>query len=60
VVHAPVELVEPEPARVLGIDETRFGRPRWRPYGVHAEGRIQWQRICGMFVDILGDQALWG
>jgi hypothetical protein len=28
VVHALVELVEPEPGRVLGMDETRFGRPR--------------------------------
>ena len=26
--------VEPEPARVLGMDETRFGRPRWLPDGV--------------------------
>jgi transposase len=28
VTHGAVELVEPEPVRVLGMDETRFGRPR--------------------------------
>jgi transposase len=28
-----VELVEPEPVAVLGMDETRFGRPRWLPDG---------------------------
>ena len=36
VAHGAVELVEPEPVRVLGMDETRFGRPRWRPDGVPA------------------------
>src|ERR687889_1052723 len=35
VTHGAVELVEPEPVAVLGMDETRFGRPRWRPDGVH-------------------------
>jgi transposase len=39
VVYAAVELVEPEPATVLGMDETRFGRPRWLPDGVHDDGR---------------------
>ncbi len=29
VAHADVVLGEPEPARVLGIDETRGGKPRW-------------------------------
>jgi hypothetical protein len=29
VVHAGAQLAEPEPVRVLGMDETRFGRPRW-------------------------------
>ena len=33
VVHGAVELVEPEPTTVLGMDETRFGRPRWLPDG---------------------------
>jgi hypothetical protein len=41
-VHAVAELVEPEPTRVLGMDETRFGRPRWLPDGTHDDGRIQW------------------
>jgi transposase len=29
VAYAARELAEPEPTTVLGIDETRFGRPRW-------------------------------
>ena len=33
VARGAVELVEPEPVRVLGMDETRFGRPRWLPDG---------------------------
>ena len=33
VVHGAVELVEPAPVTVLGMDETRFGRPRWLPDG---------------------------
>jgi transposase len=63
VVHGAVELVEPEPVRVLGMDETRFGRPRWLPDGVHADGRIRWQRTDPWetgFVDIAGKQALMG
>ena len=63
VVHGAVELAEPEPVRVLGMDETRFGRPRWLPDGVHADGRIRWQRTDPWetgFVDITGDQALLG
>ena len=35
VTRGAVELVEPEPVRVLGMDETRFGRPRWLPDGHH-------------------------
>jgi transposase len=63
VVHAAVELVEPEPTAVLGMDETRFGRPRWLPDGEHADGRIRWVRTDPWetgFVDITGDQALLG
>jgi transposase len=63
VVHGAVELVEPEPVRVLGMDETRFGRPRWLPDGAHADGRIRWQRTDPWetgFVDITGKQALVG
>jgi len=63
VVHGAVELVEPEPVRVLGMDETRFGRPRWLADGVHADGRIRWQRTDPWetgFVDLTGEQALLG
>jgi transposase len=58
-----VELVEPEPVRVLGMDETRFGRPRWLSDGHHDDGRVRWQRTDPWetgFVDITGDQALLG
>ena len=54
---------EPEPARVLGLDETRFGRPRWLPDGEHPDGRVRWVRTDSWetgFVDIAGDQALLG
>ena len=67
VVHGTVELVEPEPTTVLGMDETRFGRPRWRPDGHHdgpgEDGRVRWRRTDPWetgFVDITGDQALLG
>jgi transposase len=58
-----VELVEPEPTMVLGMDETRFGRPRWLPDGHHDDGRVRWKRTDPWetgFVDISGDQALLG
>jgi transposase len=65
--HGAVELGEPEPTPVLGMDETRFGRPRWLPEGVHdgpgEDGRIRWARTDPWetgFVDITGDQALLG
>ena len=67
VVRGAVELVEPEPVRVLGMDETRFGRPRWLPDGHHEgpgeDGRIRWRRTDPWetgFVDITGEQALLG
>jgi transposase len=63
VTRGAVELEEPEPVRVLGMDETRFGRPRWLPEGTHADGRIRWTRTDPWetgFVDITGDQALLG
>ncbi len=63
VAHGAVELVEPQPVRVLGMDETRFGRPRWLPNGTRADGRIRWTRTDPWetgFVDITGDQALLG
>jgi transposase len=63
VVHGAVELVEPEPTPVLGMDETRFGRPRWLPDGRHDDGRIRWVRTDPWetgFVDITGEQSLLG
>jgi transposase len=49
------------------MDETRFGRPRWLPDGVHdgpgEDCRIRWVRTDPWetgFVDITGDQALLG
>lgn len=63
VVHGAAELLELEPVEVLGRDETRFGRPRWRPDGVHDNGRIRGKRTdpgeTG-FVDGTGEQSLWG
>jgi transposase len=63
VARGAVELVEPEPTTVLGMDETRFGRPRWLPDGEHPGGRIRWGRTDPWetgFVDLAGDQALLG
>jgi transposase len=59
VAHAAAELAEPQPTPVLGIDETRRGKPRW--------GRCtetgRWVRIDPWdtgFVDLAGDQGLLG
>jgi transposase len=44
------------------MNETRFGRPRWLPDGVHDDGR-RWRRMDPWetgFVDITGDQSLLG
>jgi transposase len=63
VVHGALELAEPEPTRVLGMDETRFGRPRWLPDGHHSDGRVRWVRTDPWetgFVDIVGAQGLLG
>jgi transposase len=63
VAHGMVELVEPAPVTVLGMDETRFGRPRWLPDGEHDDGRVRWRRTDPWetgFVDITGEQALLG
>jgi len=63
VARGAVELVEPEPVGVLGMDETRFGRPRWLPEGEHPDGRVRWVRTDPWetgFVDITGGQALLG
>ena len=54
-----VVVSEPEPTPVLGIDETRRGKPRW--YRDPRTGR--WNRIDRWdtgFVDLHGDQGLLG
>lgn len=57
--HADEQLQEPQPTPILGIDETRRGKPRWQR---HSEtGR--WERIDPWdtgFVDLTGDQGLLG
>jgi transposase len=61
--YAQRELAEPEPTTVLGMDETRFGRPRWLPEGRGAQGPIRWRRSEPWetgFVDLVGNQALLG
>lgn len=39
--HADALLGEPEPTRVLGIDETRRGKPRWECFA----GTGRWVRV---------------
>ena len=59
VTHAEHLLSEPAPTAVLGIDETRRGRPRWERHDV--TGR--WVRVDPWdtgFVDLAGDQGLLG
>jgi transposase len=59
VVHAEALLAEPAPVAVLGIDETRRGKPRWQRCAT--TGR--WVRVDPWdtgFVDLAGDQGLLG
>ena len=59
VVAADAALVEPAPTAVLGIDETRRGKPRWEREAV--TGR--WRRVDRWdtaFTDLAGDQGLLG
>jgi transposase len=59
VAHAEKVLAEPHPTPVLGIDETRRGKPRWERCA--ASGR--WVRVDPWdtgFVDLAGDQGLLG
>ena len=59
VAHAEAQLTEPEPVRVLGIDETRRGKPRWQ----RCSDTQQWVRVDPWdtgFVDLAGDQGLLG
>jgi len=58
VAHAEALLCEPEPVKVLGIDETRRAKPSWAQ---GADGR--WVRLDPWdtgFVDLSGDQGLLG
>jgi transposase len=59
VAHATSQLTEPAPVRVLGIDETRRGKPRWH----HCADTQRWVRLDPWdtgFVDLAGDQGLLG
>jgi transposase len=59
VAAADAALAEPEPVEVLGIDETRRGRPRWSQ---DAEGG-PWRKLETFetnFVDLGGTQGLLG
>jgi transposase len=59
VAHADQQLTEPEPTRVLGIDETRRGKPRWE----YCDEEQRWVRIDPWdtgFVDLDGEQGLLG
>jgi transposase len=59
VAHADELLGEPEPTRVLGIDDTRRGKPRWE---YRAETQ-RWVRVDPWdtgFVDLAGEQGLLG
>ena len=58
VAHAEAALTEPAPPTVLGIDETRRGRPRW-----FRDATGQWRRLERFetnFVDLAGDSGLLG
>ena len=57
--HADALLSGPEPTAVLGIDETRRGKPRW----VRDSPQQRWRRIDPYdtgFVDLAGSQGLLG
>jgi transposase len=59
VAHADERLVDPAPVAVLGIDETRRGRPRWeRDSDSGAWRRLE--RFETNFVDLAGDGGLLG
>lgn len=57
--HTDVVLTEPEPTAVIGVDETRRGKPRW----YRDPDTSRWNRIDRWdtgFVDLAGDQGLLG
>jgi transposase len=57
--HADVVLSEPEPTPVLGIDETRRGKPQWS-FDAPSRRWIRIDRWDTGFVDLHGDQGLLG
>jgi transposase len=57
--HADVVLTEPEPTPVLGIDETRRGRPQWN-FDPVAQRWVRVDRWDTGFVDLHGGQGLLG
>jgi transposase len=59
VVHADVLLAEPEQVTVLGIDETRRGRPTWVQDETTGKWRLT-ERFETNFVDLAGPQGLLG
>ena len=59
VAHAEAVVTEPEPTRVLGIDETRRGKPSWE----HCAETGRWVRVDPWdtgFVDLAGVQGMLG
>jgi transposase len=61
--HADELLTKPEPTTVLGIDETRRGKPRWVRDEDTDSGTGRWRRVDPYdsgFVDLAGDQGLLG
>jgi len=59
VAHAEDVLTEPTPTKVLGIDESRRGKPRWQ----RCVTSRRWVRVDPWdtgFVDLAGDQGLLG
>ena len=59
IAHADAVLNEPAPVAVLGIDETRRGRPRWS-YDELLGGWLKLERFETNFVDLAGPQGLLG
>ena len=59
VVHADALLATPSPVRVLGIDETRRGRPTWAQDPDSGKWRLS-ERFETNFVDLAGTQGLLG
>jgi transposase len=57
--RADAQLAEPQPVRVLGIDETRRGRPRWVQDPDTGKWRLT-ERFETNFVDLAGPQGLLG